>query len=271
MKSDRQRALDALNSVKFIPAWGENRIRAAVENRPDWCISQAHMGRAIPAFYDEDGNAYIDPAVIRSFAAKLLNQEPTFGSRKQLPRSSMESHFQAASAEQLKCGTDTDVWIDSGTSHRAMYRSANLSWPADLSSRFGSTPWLVPKLSLDRSDRRQDGLQDASYARIYRQGRRRSFPKVWRLRPLTDWIKSYGADIIRLWISLQDYRNDVPVSDKIVKNVANNYRNIKTLRFQIGNLHFNPETNSFPLRNCTRSTNGSSWAQCSSWQGRRSL
>ena len=56
-------------------------------------------------------------------------------------------------------------------------------------------------------------------------------------------------DIIRLWICSQDYRNDVPVSDKIVKNVANNYRNIRnTLRFQIGNLHdFNPETNSFPL------------------------
>jgi isoleucyl-tRNA synthetase len=70
-------------------------------------------------------------------------------------------------------------------------------------------------------------------------------------RPLTEWIDGYGADIIRLWISSQDYRGDVPVSDKIVKNVANNYRNIRnTLRFQIGNLHdFDPATNAVPLNN----------------------
>jgi isoleucyl-tRNA synthetase len=68
-------------------------------------------------------------------------------------------------------------------------------------------------------------------------------------RPLTEWIQGYGADIIRLWICSQDYRGDVPVSDKIVKNVANNYRNLRnTLRFQIGNLHdFNAETDAVPL------------------------
>ena len=68
-------------------------------------------------------------------------------------------------------------------------------------------------------------------------------------RPLNEWIQSYGADIIRLWICSQDYRGDVPVSDKIVKNVANNYRNLRnTLRYQIGSLYdFDPAKHALPL------------------------
>ena len=254
---DRQRALNALDSVKFIPAWGENRIRAAVENRPDWCISRQRIwGVPIPAFYDCDGNAYIDPEVIRSIAAKVAESGTNVWFEK-TPTEILEGIELPEcwpAAEALKCGTDTlDVWIDSGTSHRAvLQKRENLSWPADLYLE-GSDQhrgWFQSSLWTGViADKAAPYKTLLTHGFIVNEDGTKLSKSDGASRPLTDWIKSYGADIIRLWICSQDYRNDVPVSDKIVKNVANNYRNIRnTLRFQIGNLRdFNPETDAVPL------------------------
>ncbi len=254
---DRQRALDCLNDVNFIPSWGENRIRAAVENRPDWCISrQRTWGVPIPAFYDEDGNAYIDADVIRGIADKVAEN----GTNIWFERSAadlLDGIVLPAGwpeAGKLKCGTDTlDVWIDSGSSHRAvLQKRANLSWPADLYLEgsdqhrgwFQSSLWT--SVIADKAAPFRNLL---THGFIVKEDGTKLSKSDGAARPLTDWIKGYGADIIRLWICSQDYRGDVPVSDKIVKNVANSYRSIRnTLRFQIGNLHdFNPSTDAVAL------------------------
>ncbi|MEO0509765.1 MAG: isoleucine--tRNA ligase [Verrucomicrobiota bacterium] len=254
---DRKRALSALDAVTFIPSWGENRIRAAVENRPDWCISrQRTWGVPIPAFYDTDGNAYIDPNVIRGIAAKVATTGTDLWFEKTAAEilEGIELPADWPSAEQLKCGTDTlDVWIDSGTSHRAvLQKRKNLSWPADLYLEgsdqhrgwFQSSLWTG--VIADKAAPYKNLL---THGFIVKEDGTKLSKSDGAARPLTEWIKGYGADIIRLWICSQDYRGDVPVSDKIVKNVANNYRNIRnTLRFQIGNLHdFDPSTQAVPL------------------------
>ncbi len=254
---DRQRALKSLEAVNFIPAWGKNRIRAAVENRPDWCISrQRTWGVPIPAFYDQEGEAYMDAGVIRAIADKVA----VSGTNLWFKHSAAEILEGIPLPEgwpapaQLTCGTDTlDVWIDSGTSHRAvLQKRPNLSWPADLYLEgsdqhrgwFQSSLWT--SIIADRSAPYKNLL---THGFVVKEDGTKLSKSDGAARPLHEWIEGYGADIIRLWICSQDYRGDVPVSDNIVKNVANNYRNIRnTLRFQIGNLHdFDPATDAVPL------------------------
>lgn len=255
---DRQRALEALKSVNFIPSWGENRIRAAVENRPDWCISrQRTWGVPIPAFYDEAGKAYIDASVIRAIAKKVAVSGSDLWYRQTAAEilEGIELPEAWPAVDQLTCGSDTlDVWIDSGTSHRAVLQKRdNLKWPADLYLE-GSDQhrgWFQSSLWTGViADKAAPFKNLLTHGFIVKEDGTKLAKSDGSARPLTEWIQSYGADVIRLWISSQDYRGDVPVSDKIVKNVANNYRNIRnTLRFQIGNLHdFDPEVHAVPLK-----------------------
>lgn len=255
---DRAAALESLKDVNFIPNWGENRIRAAVENRPDWCISrQRTWGVPIPAFYDEDGGAYMDADVIRAISKKVAVAGTDLWFEKTaaeiLDGIPLPSNW--PSAEKLSCGNDTlDVWIDSGSSHRAvLQKRSNLKWPADLYLEgsdqhrgwFQSSLWT--SVIVDKAAPYKNLL---THGFIVKEDGTKLSKSDGAARPLNEWIGGYGADIIRLWICSQDYRGDVPVSDKIVKNVANNYRNLRnTLRFQIGNLHdFNVATDAVPLK-----------------------
>ena len=254
---DRQRALKALDDVRFIPAWGEKRIRAAIENRPDWCISrQRSWGVPIPAFYDEDGEAFIDAGVIRAIAEKVAVAgtdiwfEQT--AAELLEGVTLPEGWPAA--DKLNCGADTlDVWIDSGSSHRAVLQKRdNLRWPADLYLEgsdqhrgwFQSSLWT--SVIADKAAPYKTLL---THGFIVKEDGTKLSKSDGASRPLNEWINRYGADIVRLWICSQDYRGDVPVSDKIMSNIANNYRSIRnTLRFQIGNLHdFDAATQAVPI------------------------
>lgn len=254
---DRARALESLKDVNFIPSWGENRIRAAVENRPDWCISrQRTWGVPIPAFYDEDGKAFMDADVIRAISKKVAEAGTDLWFEKTAAEilEGITLPDDWPSADKLKSGTDTlDVWIDSGSSHRAvLQKRPNLKWPADLYLEgsdqhrgwFQSSLWT--SVIVDRAAPYKNLL---THGFIVKEDGTKLSKSDGAARPLNEWIAGYGADIIRLWICSQDYRGDVPVSDKIVKNVANNYRNLRnTLRFQIGNLHdFDAATDAVPL------------------------
>ena len=254
---DRKRAIDCLEDVNFIPEWGKKRICAALENRPDWCISrQRTWGVPIPAFYDTDGTAYIDAGVIRAIATKVAS----IGTNLWFKQSAAEIlkginvPNNWPSSESLTCGLDTlDVWIDSGSSHRAVLQKRNnLSWPADLYLEgsdqhrgwFQSSLWTA--VIADKSAPYKNLL---THGFVVKEDGTKLSKSDGAARPLNEWIQEYGADVIRLWICSQDYRGDVPVSDNIVKNVANNYRNIRnTLRYQIGSIYdFEPSENALEL------------------------
>ena len=137
----RQRAIAEIDRVNWVPDWGINRIKGAVQTRPDWCISrQRTWGVPIPAFYDAQGEPILDARIVRN-AAKLIEQH---GSNVWFEKSAAElwtlvkpADWQGA--EAVKKSTDTlDVWIDSGSSSRAvlMRRGELLHRSAD-----GSSAW----------------------------------------------------------------------------------------------------------------------------------
>ncbi|QXD22865.1 isoleucine--tRNA ligase [Opitutia bacterium ISCC 51] len=255
----REQALEAISKVDFVPSWGENRIRGAVEGRPDWCVSrQRSWGVPIPAFYDEEGEAYVDAEVVRAIAAKIEKEGTNYWFENDaatiLDGIDLPESWQGKS---LSCGKDTlDVWIDSGSSHQAVLKRRDaLQFPADL--------------YLEGSDQHRGWFQSSLWTSMAAEGKppykeivthgfivRGDGTKISKSdnkggKPQTSdaYIKQYGADVIRLWIASQDYRNDIPVSDDIIKRIVDSYRLVRnTLRFQLSNLFdFNAESDAVAI------------------------
>ena len=248
----RQVALAEITKIAeaqgWIPAWGEARIRGAVESRPDWCISrQRSWGVPIIAFYGPDKKAYIDAGVIRAVADKIATRGTNFWYDSSpadiLSGIALPSGWPAATA--LTCGRDTlDVWIDSGSTQAAVLKrgQGGTHWPADL--------------YLEGSDQHRGWFQSslwcsviafgaAPYKAVLTHGfivdknRQKISKSSTYQKPQTAeaYIAQHGADVIRLWISSQDFRDDIPVDDEILKHVGEAYRLFRnTFRFQLSNL-----------------------------------
>lgn len=248
----RERALAAVDSVKWIPSWGENRIRGALETRPDWCISRQRVwGIPLPVFFDENGVPLLDAGVIRGIAQKVA-QKGTDIWFEESAESLLEGIDLPAEwrGKKLQKGTDTiDVWLDSGNSCNAVLKARDyLKFPADLYCEgsdqhrgwFQSSLWC----SLIMND-------VAPYRSILTHGfivgedKKKISKSDGKPQTADDYIQRYGADVMRLWISSEDFRNDIPISDSILQHVVSAYHTLRnTLRFQLGNLFdFDYKTN----------------------------
>lgn len=248
----RKNSLEAIDKVQWIPKWGRDRIYGMVENRPDWCISrQRSWGVPITAFSCTDCGQYLADGATMDHIAELFKKHSSdiwfeWESDKLLP----------VGTKCPKCGSSSfskendilDVWFDSGVSHAAVLEpNPKLSSPADLYLE-GSDQhrgWFHSSLLESVGTR---GI--APYKAVLThgfvldgQGRKMSKSMGNVVAP-EDVIKKFGADVLRLWCSAQDYCNDNRISDEILNRVAEAYRRIRnTCRFMLGNLYdFNPET-----------------------------
>ncbi len=270
---DRAKALREIENIAahhgWIPAWGETRIRGAVESRPDWCISrQRAWGVPIPAFYDEKKHAYLDGGVARAMADKFARHGTNLWydstAAQLLEGVQLPAGWPAPSA--LSCGRDTlDVWIDSGSTHAAVLRrnQGGTHWPADL--------------YLEGSDQHRGWFQSSLWTSVIafdaapykavlthgfivgKDGKKISKSGQYEKPPTSDnYVAQYGADVIRLWIASQDFREDIRVSDldKDLKNpssilnvVAESYRLFRnTFRYQLSTLFdFDPAHDAVPV------------------------
>jgi isoleucyl-tRNA synthetase len=244
----RAKALEVIKQVGFIPGWGEARIHGALESRPDWCVSrQRSWGVPIPAFYDAKKVAYLDAGVARAIAAKIAKAGTNLWYDATPAEILADVQLPAGwpSPTELTCGRDTlDVWIDSGSSHAAVlkHHQGGTSWPADL--------------YLEGSDQHRGWFQSSlwtsviafgaapyksvlTHGFIVDQERNKISKSSTYEKPQTSdaYVAEYGADVIRLWIASQDFRNDIPVSKEILSHVGETYRLIRnTFRYQLSNL-----------------------------------
>ena len=250
----RDKALEAVHGVKWIPASGENRIGNMVESRTDWCISrQRAWGVPIPIFYCEDcGEVICNDSTIEN-VAKMFEKESSdawvkYSAEELLPEGFVcpkrgKKHFR-------KEKDIMDVWFDSGVSWRAVVEKR--------SEELGHTP---VDMYLEGSDQHRGWFQSSLLTSVatqgkapYKQvlthgfvfgedGRKMSKSLGNFIRP-DDIIKKYGADILRLWAASVDYRNDIKIGNNIVGQLVEIFKKTRnTARFLIGNLFdFNPET-----------------------------
>lgn len=248
----RDKALEAVHNVKWIPASGENRIGNMVESRTDWCISrQRAWGVPIPIFYCEDCGEVICSDKTIENVAKLFEKESSdawvkYSAEELLPQGFVcpkcgKAHFR-------KEKDIMDVWFDSGVSWRAVVEKR--------ADELGHTP---VDMYLEGSDQHRGWFQSSLLTSVatqgkapYKQvlthgfvfgedGRKMSKSLGNYIRP-DDIIKNYGADILRLWAASVDYRNDIKIGNNIVGQLTEIFKKTRnTARFLIGNLFdFNP-------------------------------
>jgi isoleucyl-tRNA synthetase len=241
----RSRALAAIGNVQWIPGHGEHRIARMVESRPDWCLSrQRHWGVPLAIFAcDSCGEPYNDPDVMEAVASRV-EQRGT------------DAWFELDPAEVLPAGagcagcggsdfykvTDIlDVWFDSGVSHAAVLEARDdLQSPADLYLE-GSDQhrgWFQSSLITSTLTRGRAPYQQVLTHGFTTDAEGRKMSKsAGNVVAPQDVMERLGADILRLWVSAQDYSGDIRISDEILDQLAGDYRRIRnTARFQLGNL-----------------------------------
>jgi len=252
----RKKALAAIGQTAWTPDWGENRIRAMVEQRPDWCVSrQRNWGVPITAIRCACGSHKVtSPEVVESIA----KQVEAGGADVWFARD--VSEFLPEGAACPDCGgadfekeTDIlDVWFDSGSTHACVLEQRDdLGSPADL--------------YLEGSDQHRGWFQSSLLESIGTRGvppfkgvlthgfvvdgagNKMSKSRGNVIAP-QKIIQQMGADILRLWVASEDYSADIRISDDILKQLAESYRRTRnTIRFLLGNVDgFDPATDMIP-------------------------
>lgn len=252
----RKEALRAIDEVQWIPSWGRDRIYNMIAERGDWCISRQRVwGVPIPIFYCEDCNATIINEQTISHLQKLFAEH---GSDVWFEHSAAEllpAGFRCPSCggEEFSKESDTmDVWFDSGSSHMAVLEQRpELRWPADLYLE-GSDQhrgWFNSSLCTSVAIRGKAPYRAVlTHGFVVDEEGRKMSKSLGNVVYPQDLIDQFGADVLRLWVTSADYRNDMAVSKKIMGQMADTYRKIRnTFRFILGNLYdFDPKKDSLP-------------------------
>jgi isoleucyl-tRNA synthetase len=247
----RKKSLEAIDQVAWIPHWGRDRIYGMIENRPDWCVSrQRAWGVPITVFYCEKCETLL---LDQKIMEKVYSLFETHGADIWFEKG--VDDFLPEGTVCRNCGSRSfikeddilDVWFDSGVSHAAVLEHRpNLKWPADLYLE-GSDQhrgWFHSSL-LTAVGTRDRAPYDAVLTHgfvVDADGRKMSKSLGNFIAP-NEVIEKYGAEILRLWVTATDYREDIRISENILKQLSDAYRRIRnTSRFMLGNLYdFDPE------------------------------
>ena len=242
----RQKALEEIDTVTWLPAWGRNRIYGTVESRPDWCISrQRTWGVPLPVFYTADGEIIMRTDIIGKVADIVEKQGTNLWFEKD---DAWWAEAVGLPADTQRGNDTLDVWIDSGCSHVSVLdQHPELHCPADLyiEATDQHRGWFQSSLMMSivardaapyKSVITHGFVVDTSGKKISKsdQGAGKS------AKPMTadHYYNKYGGDMVRLWVSSVDYQNEVPFSEELFQQTSESYRRIRnTFRVLLGNLH----------------------------------
>jgi isoleucyl-tRNA synthetase len=252
----RANALEQIKKVKWHPAWGEERISGMIENRPDWCISRQRLwGVPITVLYCEKCNAAVTSPELFARVYELFKKEGADAWYEHDVTDFIPPDYACA------CGNLTfrkerdilDVWFDSGCTHLAVLKTRpDLTWPADLyiEGHDQHRGWFHSSLLIGTA------LEGAAPYRgvvtcgfiVNEAGEKMSKSKGDALSPQTIF-KTNGADILRLWVAMLDYSDDLPFGPQLVARAAETYTKFRnTARWLLGNLnHFDPAVDALPV------------------------
>jgi isoleucyl-tRNA synthetase len=250
MEGLRAEALKAVDQVKWVPSWGESRIRGALGGRPDWCISrQRSWGLPIPAFYKPDGSSVLDPKIIRKVAERAEKEGAGFW----FADSDAALAQSCGVSAEWKRGRETmDVWLDSGSSWSAVAADGRVKFPADLYLE-GSDQhrgWFQSSLLLSVALTGQPPFRTVLTNGFVVDLDGKKLSKSRGKPPgLMDLVDKHGADVVRLWVASADAKEDVPFSLEIFGRIGDSYRLIRnSFRILLGNLaDFDPGKHAVPV------------------------
>ncbi len=253
----RATALAAIRDVRWVPAWGEERITGMIAGRPDWCISrQRTWGVPIAMFVDRQTQLpHPDSVALFEQVARRVEVDGIDAWSRLDPRDLLGED----AARYEKVDDVLDVWFDSGTTHFCV-----LDQRAELARKPGDRVMYLEGSDQHRGWFHSSLLTSAAmHARapydevlthgfaVDQHGRKmsKSLGNVVAPQKVVD---SLGADVLRMWVASTDYRNEMTVSDEILKRVADSYRRIRnTARFLLGNLDgFDPARHLLPVDQC---------------------
>ncbi len=246
VESFKDEAVAACENVKWLPAWGKDRMIAMIRDRADWCISrQRRWGLPIPVFYCSDCGKPVCTSETIDHVSKLFAENGSniwFANEAEalIPEGLACPH---CGGKKFTKETDTlDGWFDSGSTHIASLRKDNAEhWPADL--------------YLEGADQYRGWFQSSLLTSVGALGGGAPFKAClthgWTVdgegkamhKSLgngvdpAELIRDFGADIVRLWAASADYRADVRCSKEIFKQLAQSYLKFRnTARYCLGNL-----------------------------------
>ena len=253
----REAARHAIDhEVKWIPPWGRDRIFNMVSGRPDWCISrQRAWGVPIPALdCTACGQALLTPELIERAAAVFEQYNADAWYERPL------EDFLPQGLTCPACGSTAfererdilDVWFDSGSSHEAVLaRAADLGWPADmyLEGSDQHRGWFQSSLLVGLATRgRPPFRQVLTHGFLIDLEGRKMSKSLGNVVTPQDVIKESGAEIIRLWVAMTEFTEELRVSKEILTRVIDFYRKLRnTCRILVANLYdFNPAVDLVP-------------------------
>jgi len=249
----RQRAIDEINRVDWIPKWGKDRILGMIANRPDWCISRQRVwGVPIVAFICLSCKEPLFSQEIVNHVADMIQRDGGSDiwfsklADELLPKGTICPRCKGSRFE--KENDILDVWFESGVSHAAVLKTRpELAWPADL--------------YLEGSDQHRGWFHSTLLASVSTDGRapyravlthgfvvdgagKKMSKSAGNVVAPQEVISQHGAEILRLWVAATDFREDVRISPQILSQLIEAYRKIRnTCRFLLGNLYdFDPKT-----------------------------